>query len=122
VVFLESGPGLYRNPQDAPGQVVQDQQTGLLPFQPSLGLLGVTLGAVPIRARAIAAVLVPAAITALEIVSKVGRAAMLDPGHGFQLPWRKLVMGSERLTVEAENVRHLQQEPLKGTDDLVNGL
>jgi len=31
------------------------------------------------------------------------------------------VKGSERLTVEAENLRHLQHEPLEDADDLVNG-
>jgi archaellin len=94
----------------------------LLLFQPSLRLLAVTLGAVPITARVIAVVLVSAAITLRQVASKVGRAAMLDIGHGFQLPWRQVVMGSERLTVEAENLRHLQHEPLERADDLVDGL
>ncbi len=30
-------------------------------------------------------------------------------------------MGAEGLTVEAENVRHLQHEPLERADDLVDG-
>jgi hypothetical protein len=31
-------------------------------------------------------------------------------------------MGSKRLTVEAEDVRHLQHKPLERADDLVDGL
>ncbi len=83
-----------------------------------------TLGAVPIPARVIAVVLVSAAITPLQMASKVSRAAVLDIGHGFYLPWRQGVTGSEGLTVEAEDLRYLQhgRPPLKPVNHLVNGL
>src|ERR1700674_2426225 len=96
------------------------QQTGLLLLQPSLRLLAVTFGAVPIPTRVIAVVLVPTAITALQMASEESRATMLDISHGLQLPWRELVTGSERLTVEAEDLRHLQHEALKLVDDLID--
>jgi hypothetical protein len=56
------------------------------------------------------------------MASEVSRAAVLDIGHGFLLPWRQGVTGSERLTLEAEDLRYFQHEPsLKLVDDLVDG-
>jgi hypothetical protein len=44
------------------------------------------------------------------MASKVSRAAMLDIGHGLPQPWRQLLFGPERLTVEAEDLRYLQHQ------------
>ena len=94
------------------------QEAGALLLQPSLGLLAVALGTVPIAARVIAVMARAALLAAIDLSTQRRRAALLDGLQGPPLAGQDSQAGANLRSGGAENVRHLQHREPLGCADL----
>src|SRR5207245_9409384 len=124
-LLMRAGEGpQFGRQREGQQEVGAREQTGALPLQPALGLLPVTLRAVPVATGVVTVLARAAVITRLDMPTEGHRATGHDVGQGpaVRRQQRRAVERLVDLTRRADDVRELEHERPGRSEPCINRL